>query len=164
MDATHLKPRKGEDVNLKTVVEIIQTEDATTRTMQSFNSTTTATTTANVHYVKYDKKKKSSRNFNSNIERKCYRCGLSFEKEHMKNCPAKDPECRFCGVTGHFARCCGKARKFTKGHRAQDTSKKEDSTTKKNLHAIQAIQENSSSIEYWDEDGNLRVQEILEEK
>ena len=88
--------RKGEDVDLRTVVEILQTENATAKTMQTFDSTATA----NIHYVKYDWKKKSGRNYSSNassMAKKCYRCGYSFEKEHMTNCPAKDVECHFCG-------------------------------------------------------------------
>ena len=157
--AKHKIIRKGEGVDLKNVVEILQTEDATARTIQSFNSTTTAT--GNVHYVKYDKKKKGGKNYNYTIEKKCFRCGYSFEKEHLKNCPTKDAECKFCGVTGHFAKCCSNAGKFLKGHKNSDsTSQKEDSVAKKNLHAVQAVQEDSrQSIEYWDEDDNLRVQE-----
>ena len=157
--------RKGEDVDLRTVVEILQTENATTKTMQTFDSTATA----NIHYVKYDKKKKSGRNYSSNAsstDKKCYRCRYSFEKEHMTNCPAKDAECHFYGLKGHFVKCCGKAGNFpkgSKGHKVQDTSKKDDSASKKNLHVIQAVQENSSTIEYWDEDRNLRVQEIPKE-
>ena len=100
--------RKGEGVELRTVVEIPQTEDTTTRTIQNINSTTT--TTANIHYVRYDRKKKSGgKNYNSTAEKKCFRCCYSFEKEHLKSCPAKDVECRFSRVTGHFAKCCGKA-------------------------------------------------------
>ena len=155
--------RKGEDVDLRTVVEILQTENATTKTMQTFDSTTTA----NVHYIKYDRKKKSDSNYSSNassMDKKCYRCRYSFEKVHMMNCPAKDAECWFCGLKGHLAKCCGKAGKFPKGHKVQDTSKKDDSTSKKNLHAIQAVQENTNTIEYWDKDGNLKVQEIPGEK
>ena len=157
--------RKGEDINLKTVIEILQTENATAKTMQTFNSTTTA----NVHYIKYDQKKKSGRNYSSNAsstDRKCHRCRYSFEKEHMMNCPAKDVECWFCSLKGHFAKCCGKAGNFpkgNKGHKVQDTSKKDDSTSKKNPHAIQVVQENTNMIEYWDEDGNLKVQEIPKE-
>ena len=151
--------RKEEDINLRTVVEILQMENATTKTMQTFDSTTTA----NVHYVKYDQKKKSGRNYSSNAsltDKKCYRYGYSFEKEHMTNCPAKDAECQFCSIKGHFAKCCGKAGNFpkgSKGHKVQDTSKKDDSTSKKKLHAIQAVQKNTNMIEYWDEDGNLKV-------
>ena len=158
--------RKGEDIDFKTVIEILQTENATAKTMQTFDSTATA----NVHYIKYDQKKKSGRNYSSNassMDRKCYRCGYSFEKEHMMNCPAKDAECRFCGLKGHFAKCCRKAGNFpkgNKGHKVQDTSKKDDSTSKKNLNAIQVIQENAKTIEYWEKDRNLKVQEIPREK
>ena len=157
--------RKGEDVDLRTVVEILQTENATSKTMQTFDSTATA----NVHYVKYDRKKKSGRNYSSHAsstDKKYYRCRYSFEKEHMTNCPAKDVECWFCSLKGHFAKCCGKAGNFpkgNKGHRVHDTSKKDDSTSKKNLHAIQAVQENTNTIKYWNEDGNLIVQEISKE-
>ena len=107
-------------------------ENATTRTMQSFDSTVTA----HVHYVKYTiGKKKSGRNYNSSAtstDKKCYRCGYSFELEHMKNCPAKDAECQFYGVTGHFAKCCGKAGKFPRDNKKENsTAHNKDSAERK---------------------------------
>ena len=104
---------------MKDVLDILQTEEAATRTIQNLSSTNTIT--ANVHYARYDKRKKSSgKNSHSNSttdknDKKCFRCGYAFEKKHLKSCPAKDAECRFCGLTGHFAKCCGKAGKFPKG-------------------------------------------------
>ena len=124
--------RKGEDSTLKDVLDILQTEEAATRTIQNLNSTNT--TTANLHYARYDKRKKSSgKNAHSNSttdkgEKKCFRCGYAFEKEHLKSCPAKDAECRFCGLTGHFAKCCGKAGKFPKGGKNTNSTTSTNST------------------------------------
>ena len=100
--------------------------------MQNLNSG--GTTTAEVHYVKYDKKKKSGKNFNSTSDKKCFRCGWIFMKDHMKNCLAKDAECRFCGLTGHFAKCCGKAGKFPKDKNS--AIQKENSTKKVEMHTL----------------------------
>ena len=91
--------RKGEDSTLKNVLDILQTEDAVTRTIQNLSSNNPST--ASIHYARYDKRKKSgTKNSNSALnstnekgERKCFRCGYTFEKEHLKSCPAKDAEC-----------------------------------------------------------------------
>ena len=56
--------RKGEDSTLKNVLDILQTEDAATRTIQNLNSSNPST--ASIHYARYDKRKKSSaKNSNS---------------------------------------------------------------------------------------------------
>ena len=160
--------RKGEDVDLKSVLDILQTEDTTSRTMQNLNSATT--TTANVHYVKYDNKKKSgSKKVNSTNEKKCYRCGWAFIKDHNKNCPARDAECKFCGIKGHYAKCCGKAGKFPKeGHKNGNSAPQKDNSSedKKSMHTL-SIQEENSKLDYYDELGNLWTcaeKETAEEK
>ena len=39
--------------------------------------------------------------------RKCYRCGAdNFILEHLKKCPAKNHQCEFCLITGHWEKCC----------------------------------------------------------
>ena len=154
--------RKGEDVDLKTVLDILHTEETTSRTMQNINS---QTTTANVHYVKYDRKKKSGgKNGNSTTQKKCFRCGYDFLKEHMKDCPAKDAECNFCGVIGHFAKCCGKAGKFPKNKNS--ATQKENSSTKKQtaeMHTLQTIQEDQGP-DFYDEEGTLWIRGDSKEK
>ena len=154
--------RKGEDVDLKQVLDILHTEETMSRTMQNINS---QTTTANVHYVKYDRKKKSGgKNDNSTMQKKCFRCGYDFLKEHMKDCPAKDAECNFCGVIGHFAKCCGKAGKFPKNKNS--ATQKENSSTKKQkaeMHTLQTIQEDQGP-DFYDEEGTLWIRGDSKEK
>ena len=39
--------------------------------------------------------------------RECYRCGAdNFNLEHLKKCPAKNHQCEFCSITGHWEKCC----------------------------------------------------------
>ena len=161
---------------MKDVLDILQTEEAATRTIQNLNSTNT--TTANVHYARYDKRKKySGKNSHSNSttdkgDKKCFRCGYAFEKEHLKSCPAKDAECRFCGLTGHFVKCCGKAGKFPKGGNNTNSTTSTNSTSNSGVttasahtltahsapvqHPVQPVQEEY----YYDEDGYIHKSEI----
>ena len=123
--------------------------------MQNRNSTH-STNTASMHYARYDSqsKKKSGKNSNSNDStterensRQCFRCGNKFEKGNLKNCITKDVECKFCGVTGHFAKCCGKAGNFPKGGKnSNSTKEKEDS--KKSLHSLQVAQTTEDLIQW----------------
>ena len=161
--------RKGEDSTLEDVLDILQTEEAATRTIQNLNSTNT--TTANLHYARYDKRKKSSRkNAHSNSttdknDKKCYRCGYAFEKEHLKSCPAKDAECRFCGLTGHFSKCCGKAGKFPKGGKNTNSTSTNSSNSTSNsgvttasAHTLTAHSAPVQPVQeeyYYDEDGYI---------
>ena len=35
--------------------------------------------------------------------KKCYRCGaVNFNLEHLKKCPAKNHQCKFCSIMGHW--------------------------------------------------------------
>ena len=73
----------------------------------------------------------------------------------------KDTECRFCGLTDHFAKCCDKAGKFPKGMKNSNSTQKEDSNSKdskKSVHTLQIaqpIQENTT--EFYDENGYLHI-------
>ena len=77
------------------------------------------------------------------------------ERPASQSCPAKDAECNFCGLNGHFAKCCGKAGKFPKDSHKNSTQK-ENSNDKKPMHALQCVQEESASM-YYDEDGNVKM-------
>ena len=160
--------RKGEDSTLKDVLDILQTEEAATRTIQNLNSTNT--TTANLHYARYERKKSSGKNAHSNStndknDKKCYRCGYAFEKEHLKSCPAKDAECRFCRLTGHFAKCCGKAGKFPKGGKNTNSTSTNSSNSTSNsgvttasAHTLTAHSAPVPPVQeeyYYDEDGYI---------
>ena len=163
--------RNGEDVDLKQVLKIFQIQDTTTRTMQKLNSTMPDVATANIHYARYDdcRKRRGTRNANPSAEgsnaKSCFRCGNKFDKNHMKNCPSREAESKFCGIIGHFAKCCGKAGKFPKKERTQNStssSSRESETPRKGaVHTVQAAvqvsQPEKAPTEYWDEDGRLFV-------
>ena len=150
---------------MKNVLDILQTEEAATRTTQNLNSTNT--TIANIHYARYDKRKKSSgknAHFNSTTDKndKCFRCGYAFEKEHLKSCPAKDAKCRFCGLTGHFAKCCGKAGKFPKGGKNTNSTSTDSSHSTSNsgvstsfAHTLTAHSAPVQEENYYDENGYI---------
>ncbi|MCG8620870.1 MAG: hypothetical protein MJE68_02560 [Proteobacteria bacterium] len=141
--------RKGEKVTLPQVLQILQTEDSTTQSLQNINSTPT---TQQVHYARYDSRRKSakpsnstdgnSNEENSNSKRRCYRCGRSFTKGHMKKCPALKVECNYCHRIGHFEKCCNQKNKDSK-----DSSKE----TKK----VYSLKETGTM--YYDEDGQERM-------
>ena len=152
--------REPDALNLECAITILQIEESTAQSLQNINST--GTTSAEMHYARYDRKKKSgSKNGNSTSDKKCFHCRFAFVKEHMKLCPAKDAECNFCGIKGHFAKCCGKVGKFPKDGQKNynSTSKKDDSSAssseKKTMHTLQSVQE-EGPIMYYDEDGNVK--------
>ena len=152
--------RATDELTLDGVIAILQIEESTLQSMQNMNSN--GEMSAQVHYARYDKRKQSrSKNADSNDDKKCFHCGFSFVKDHLKSCPAKDKECNFCGVKGHFAKCCGKAGKFPRDGQknAHSTAKKDDSSTssseKKTMHTLQSVQE-SGPIMYYNEDGAIQ--------
>ena len=89
--------REPGDPTLERIIEILQIEDSTCDSMKTLISHEDSTT-ASVHYARYDsnsksKKKASNSNAtNSTDEKKCYRCGEPFASSHMKNCKAKEAE------------------------------------------------------------------------
>ena len=156
--------RKGHEIKLEEVIEILQTEDSTQRTLQEMNSET-----KKLHYASYDEKKSGSKgnkkkSFNSpapkssgstsgstsqstSSGRPCYRCRKPYTKEHEAVCKAKTAKCNGCGEIGHYKNCCKKAGNFPK--KPQHTKK---------IH-ITGIAEQ----ELYDEEGN-RVTVLYDEE
>ena len=141
--------REGEAVSLARVIEILQTEEATSRTLQTMDATTKS-----IHYARYDKKKSGSKGGKkkggkgptsspstpthaSPTVKLCFRCGKPWNKEHNKICPAKSAKCGYCGQTGHYAKCCKQAGNFP--------------GKKKSVHLAEIANE-----EFYDEDGHLK--------
>ena len=147
--------RKGETVTLKEVLEILQVEYSTSKTLQNIDSST-----KQVYYAQYDKKKSGSKggkpkrtraagsptmqNSNSTSSKVCYRCRKPWNKEHNKSCPAKNSQCNVCGQIGHYGKCCKKAGNFP-------GQKKPPTGEKKMIH-VASLAEN----EFYNEDGNIR--------
>ena len=115
--------RQGEAVTLNQVIEILQTEESAHSTMQQIQDYDKKST-GSIYYQAYDsrskKSKKTSNEQNSSSssptgsKRKCFRCGDSFSRQHMKECRAQNVICNGCGIKGHLKKCCKKSGNFPK--------------------------------------------------
>ena len=116
--------RQGEAVTLNDVIEILQTEESTHSTMQQIQSYDKKPTSS-IYYQTYDSRSKKSKVSNeqnsssshtgfTGSKKKCFRCGESFSRQHMKECRAQDITCNGCGIKGHLKKCCKKSGNFPK--------------------------------------------------
>ena len=129
--------RKGEDVKLQEVLNILQMEESTRNTLQMVSSTPPV----QVHYASYENNKKSKKkppsteqNADSNNSTKssksCFRCGKPYFQGHDAECKAIGATCNECFKTGHFQIVCGSLGRLPK--RVQ----KPNSTDRKQTHYI----------------------------
>ena len=114
--------RQGEAVTLNEVIEILQTEESTHSTMQQIQSYDKKCT-GSIYYQTYDSRSKKSKNPSNEqnssssptgSKKKCFRCGETFSRQHMKECRAQDIICNGCGIKGHLKKCCKKSGNFPK--------------------------------------------------
>ena len=113
--------RQGEAVTLNEVIEILQTEESTHSTMQQIQSYDKKST-GSIYYQTYDSRSKKSKVSNeqnsssspTGSKKKCFRCGETFSRQHMKECRAQDIICNGCGIKGHLKKCCKKSGNFPK--------------------------------------------------
>ena len=128
--------RKGDQILLSEVLDILQAEDATSNTHQTIkeiDSTTRMEPTASVHYASYENNKKSKKkphsteqNTNSTKSTKsCYRCGEPYSKEHEPVCRAQEAFCNGCGIKGHFFQVCRSSGKFPHKQKSNSTNTKQ---------------------------------------
>ena len=144
--------KEPDEPNLDRIIEILQVEDSTKHSMKNIISKGEPLV-GQVHYARYDSKSKSrvkAKNTNSTggtsnstEEKECFRCGKAFTRGHMKKCKAIRKECHFCGIIGHFEKCCNKKKKAN--------SKKENSTSIRKAHTLTLTHD-----QYFDQDGNVR--------
>ena len=113
--------RKGDQISLAEVIEILQTENATSNThetIKEIDSTPRMDPVASVHYASYENNKRSRKkppsteqNANSNNSTKssksCFRCGKPYFQGHDAECKAIGATCNECFKTGHFQIVCG---------------------------------------------------------
>ena len=123
--------RQGEAVTLNEVIEILQTEESTHSTMQQIQSYDKKST-GSIYYQTYDSRSKKSKNPSNEqnsssshtgftgSKKKCFRCGETFSREHMKECRAQDVTCNGCGIKGHLKKCCKKSGNFPKDSNRQN--------------------------------------------
>ena len=148
--------RQGEAVTLNDVIEILQTEESTHSTMQQIQGYDKKST-GSIYYQTYDsrcKKSKVSNEQNSSSsptgsKKKCFRCGETFSRQHMKECRAQDIICNGCGIKGHLKKCCKKSGNFPKDSNRQNQS---SSTGPGKMNIASAV----SQADFFDEKGILK--------
>ena len=123
--------RQGEAVTLNEVIEILQTEESTHSTMQQIQSYDKKPTSS-IYYQTYDSRSKKSKNPSNEqnsssshtgftgSKKKCFRCGETFSRQHMKECRAQDVTCNGCGIKGHLKKCCKNSGNFPKDSNRQN--------------------------------------------
>ena len=123
--------RQGEAITLNEVIEILQAEESAYSTMQQIQSHEKKSP-ASIYYQSYDSRSKKSKNPSNEqnsssshtgftgSKKKCFRCGESFSRQHMKECRAQDITCNGCGIKGHLKKCCKKSGNFPKDSNRQN--------------------------------------------
>ena len=150
--------RQGEAVTLNEVIEILQTEESTHSTMQQIQSYDKKST-GSIYYQTYDSRSKKSKNPSNEqnsssssptgSKRKCFRCGETFSRQHMKECRAQDIICNGCGIKGHLKKCCKKSGNFPKDSNRQNQS---SSTGPGKMNIANAV----AQADFFDEKGILK--------
>ena len=151
--------RQGEAVTLNQVIEILQTEESAHSTMQQIQDYEKKPT-ASIHYQSYDsrsKKSKVSKEQNSSSsstgsKKKCFRCGESFSRQHMKECRAQNVTCNGCGIKGHLKKCCKKSGNFPKDDSKRQNQSSSTDTGRMNI----ATTLPQTEAEFFDEKGLLK--------
>ena len=152
--------RQGEAVTLNDVVEILQTEESTHSTVQQIQGYDKKST-GSIYYQTYDSRSKKSKNPSNEqnsssshtgftgSKKKCFRCGETFSRQHMKECRAQDIICNGCGIKGHLKKCCKKSGNFPKDSIRQNQS---SSTGPGKMNIASAV----SQADFFDEKGILK--------
>ena len=117
--------RRGETITLNETIEILQTEASTNSTLRQFQEIQKKPT-GSIYYQAYDSRSKKSKNpsneqnssssptGSTGSKKKCFHCGESFSRQHMKECRAQDVIYNGCGIKGHLKKCCKKSGNFPK--------------------------------------------------
>ena len=121
--------RQGEAVTLNQVIEILQTEESAYSTMQQIQGYEKKPP-ASIYYQSYSRSKKSKTPSNeqnsssspTGSNRKCFRCGEPFSRQHMKECRTQNVTCNGCGIKGHLKKCCKKSGNLPKDSNRQNQS------------------------------------------
>ena len=152
--------RQGEAVTLNEVIEILQIEESTHSTMQQIQGYDKKST-GSIYYQTYNSRSKKSKNPSNEqnsssshtgftgSKKKCFRCGETFSRQHMKECRAQDIICNGCGIKGHLKKCCKKSGNFPKDSNRQNQS---SSTGPGKMNIASAV----SQADFFDEEGVLK--------
>ena len=160
--------RRGETITLNETIEILQTEASTNSTLRQFQEIQKKPI-QQIHYQAYDSRSKKSKNpsneQNSNSSsstgsstsptksnRKCFRCGESFSRRHMKGCRAQNVTCNGCGIKGHLKKCCKKSGNFPKDNSNQQNQSPSTGSGKMNFASTLP----QTEADFFDEKGLLK--------
>ena len=155
--------RQGEAITLNQVIEILQAEESAYSTMQQIQGYEKKSP-ASIYYQSYDSRSKKSKtpsneqNSNSSptgstgSKRKCFRCGESFSRQHIKECRAQDVICNCCGIKGHLKKCCKKSGNFPKDDSKRQNQSSSTGTGRMNI----ATTLPQTEAEFFDEKGLLK--------
>ena len=152
--------RQGEAVTLNQVIEILQTEESTHSTMQQIQGYDKKST-GSIYYQTYDSRSKKSKNpsneqnsssSHTGSKKKCFRCGETFSRQHMKECRAQDVTCNGCGIKGHLKKCCKKSGNFPKDSNRQNNQSSSTGPGKMNIASAAPPLE----ADFFDEKGILK--------
>ena len=151
--------RQGEAVTLNEVIEILQTEESTHSTMQQIQSYDKKST-GSIYYQTYDSRSKKSKVSNeqnsssspTDSKKKCFRCGETFSRQHMKECRAQDITCNGCGIKGHLQKCCKKSGNFPKNSNRQNNQSSSTGPGKMNIASTLP----HTDADFFDEKGVLK--------
>ena len=151
--------RQGETVTLNEVIEILQTEESTHSTMQQIQSYDKKST-GSIYYQTYDSRSKKSKVSNeqnsssspTGSKKKCFRCGETFSRQHMKECRAQDITCNGCGIKGHLQKCCKKSGNFPKNSNRQNNQSSSTGPGKMNIASTLP----HTDADFFDEKGILK--------
>ena len=151
--------RQGEAVTLNEVIEILQTEESTHSTMQRIQSYDKKST-GSIYYQTYDSRSKKSKVSNeqnsssspTGSKKKCFRCGETFSRQHMKECRAQDITCNGCGIKGHLQKCCKKSGNFPKNPNRQNNQSSSTGPGKMNIASTLP----HTDADFFDEKGILK--------
>ena len=117
--------------------------------------------TGSIYYQTYNSRSKKSKNPSNEqnsssshtgytgSKKKCFRCGETFSRQHMKECRAQDIICNGCGIKGHLKKCCKKSGNFPKDSNRQNQS---SSTGPGKMNIASAV----SQADFFDEKGILK--------
>ena len=153
--------RQGEAITLNQVIEILQAEESAYSTMRQIQDYEKKPT-ASIHYQSYDSRSKKSKtpsneqNSRSSSptgsKRKCFRCGESFSRQHIKECRAQDVICNGCGIKGHLKKCCKKSGNFPKDDSRRQNQSPSTGTSRMNFASTLP----QTEAEFFDEKGLLK--------
>ena len=155
--------RQGEAITLNQVIEILQAEESAYSTMQQIQGYEKKSP-ASIYYQSYNSRSKKSKtpsneqNSSSSptgstgSKRKCFRCGESFSRQHIKECRAQDVICNGCGIKGHLKKCCKKSGNFPKDDSKQQNQSSSTGTGRMNI----ATTLPQTEAEFFDEKGLLK--------